>query len=137
MLVVLLSVLHVGLGELEVARQLTWWQPGLLPAAAMVVAGAGALVLPLARSGDQFVGVAAAISPGLAALIGAAQVQTGLEVTWLVAAFVAVTGSLWSGHRAVALDIVLIGALGTVAPPWSHSLCGLAVGTPCATLRGC
>lgn len=115
--VVILSALHFGLGELEVSRQLTGWRPSRLPAAAIVIAGSGALVLPLARSGDQLVGVATALSPGLAAVIGVAPVQTGLMVTWLIAASVAVTASLRSGHPAVALDIALIGALGMVAPP--------------------
>ncbi len=36
---------------------------------------------------------------------------------WVVAAVVAVTTALRSGHRTVALDIVLIGLLGAVAPP--------------------
>lgn len=117
LVVVVMSALHFGLGELEVARQLTGWRPSRLAAAAIVVAGSGALMLPLARSGDQLAGVATAVSPGLAALISAASVQTGLVVTWVVAACIAVIASLLSGHRAVALDIVLIGALGLVAPP--------------------
>lgn len=115
--VVLLSALHFGLGELEVSRQLTGWRPSRASASAIVIAGTGALVLPLARSGDQLAGVAAALSPGLAAFIGAAPVQTGLVVTWFVAASVAVIASLRSGHPAVALDVALIGALGLLAPP--------------------
>lgn len=117
LVVVMMSALHFGLGELEVARRLTGWRPSRLPAAAIVIAGSGALMLPLARSGAQLAGVATAVSPGLATLISAAPVQTGLMVTWLVAACVAVIASLWSGHRAVALDIMLIGALGMMAPP--------------------
>jgi Brp/Blh family beta-carotene 15,15'-monooxygenase len=115
--IVALSALHFGLGELEIARQLNGWRPSAVPAVALVVAGCGALVLPLARSGDDLSEVAAAVSPDIALLIGAAPLQRGLAVAWLVAASVAVAGALRSGHPAVALDIVLIGLLGAVAPP--------------------
>ena len=115
--VVALSALHFGLGELEVSRQLTGWRPPRVLALPIVIAGSGALVLPLARSGDQLRGVATAVSPGLALLIGGAPVQIGLVVIWLLAALVAVIASLWSGHPAVALDIVLVGALGMLVPP--------------------
>ncbi len=116
-LIVALSALHFGLGELEVAHQLTGWRPRRVVALAILIAGSGALVLPLARSGDQLRGVAMAVSPSLGRLIGEVPVQIGLAVMWLVAALVAVTASLWSGHPAVAFDIALIGALGMVAPP--------------------
>lgn len=115
--VVALSALHFGLGELEVSRQLTGWRPGRIPAVAVVIAGSGALAVPLARSGDQLAGVAKAVSPRLAMLIGAAPVQNGLMAVWLVAAVVAVTASLRSGHPSVALDLALIGVMGLVAPP--------------------
>jgi Brp/Blh family beta-carotene 15,15'-monooxygenase len=115
--VVALSTLHFGLGELEVCRQLTGWRPRRGLALAIVIAGSGALVLPLARSGEQLREVATAVSPHLARLIGETPVQIGLVVIWLVAALVSVTASLWSGHPAVALDVALIGALGMLAPP--------------------
>ena len=109
--VVALSALHFGLGELEVTREVTGWRPGRLTAAAVVVAGSGALLLPLARSGDQFNAVATAVSPGLAELIAMAPVRTGVLIAWLVAAAVAVTAALMAGQRSTAGDIVLIGAL--------------------------
>ncbi|HTY28145.1 MAG TPA: beta-carotene 15,15'-dioxygenase, Brp/Blh family [Mycobacterium sp.] len=115
--VVVLSALHFGLGELEVARQLTGWRPGAVVAAAITVAGCGALLLPLARCGDQLSGVAAAVSPDIVVLLEATWVQIGLVVTWLVATLVAVAGSLRSGYRAVAVDIALVGFLGALAPP--------------------
>ena len=115
--VVALSALHFGLGELEVTREVTGWHPGRLTAAAVVVAGSGALLLPLARSGDQFNAVATAVSPGLAELIAMAPVRTGVLIAWLVAAAVAVTAALMAGQRSTAGDIVLIGALGMLAPP--------------------
>lgn len=115
--VVVLSAVHFGLGELEVSRQLTRWRPGRLIAAAMVVAGCGALALPLARSGEQFSAVAAAVSPGLARLLAAAPLQIGVTVTWLCCAVVAMIAALRDGHAVIALDIALIGALGLVAPP--------------------
>ena len=36
---------------------------------------------------------------------------------WVAAALVAVTTALRSGHRTIALDVVLIGLLGALAPP--------------------
>lgn len=115
--VVTLSAVHFGLGELEVSRRLTGWRPGRLSAAATVVAGSGALALPLARSGEQFSAVAAAVSPGLARLLAAAPLPVGITVAWLACAAVAITAALRDGHGVVALDIALIGALGFLAPP--------------------
>ena len=115
--VVALSAVHFGLGEFEVGRQLTGWPSGRWIAIAIAIAGCGALVLPLARSGDQLTGVAAAISPGLAPLIAGKPLEITLAAVWLAAAVVAVIAALWSGHLWAALDIVLVGALGMIAPP--------------------
>ena len=115
--VVALSAVHFGLGEFEVGRQLTGWPSGRWTAIAIAIAGCGALVLPLARSGDQLTGVAAAISPGLAPLIAGKPLEITLAAVWLAAAVVAVIAALWSGHLWAALDIVLVGALGMLAPP--------------------
>ena len=117
LLIVALSALHFGLGELEISRQLTGWRPRPILAAAIVVAGCGSLLLPLARSGEQIRTVASAVSPDVALLIGTAWMQVGLVAAWVGAAVVALTSALRSGHRTVALDIVLIGLLGALAPP--------------------
>lgn len=117
LIVVAVSAVHFGLGELEVSRALTGWRPGALATSAVVVAGCGALILPLARSGEQLQTVATAVSADLARLIGLAAVQVALAVIWLVGAVIAVAASLRSGRGVVALDIVLIGALGLLAPP--------------------
>jgi Brp/Blh family beta-carotene 15,15'-monooxygenase len=114
---VALSALHFGLGELEVVRRLCHWRPGPGMAAAIVVAGCGALLLPLARCGDQLSAVATSVSPALAGVIGRTPVQQGLVAVWLLAALVATVGSLRSGHPAVALDVVIVGAVGMLAPP--------------------
>lgn len=114
---VALSALHFGLGELEVSRQLTGWRPNIVVAVAITVAGCGALILPLARAGDQLIGVAAAVSPGIDVWLGSGWVQIALAAGWLAAAVVAVAGALRAGRRAIALDIVLIGLLGALAPP--------------------
>ena len=115
--IVAFSAVHFGLGELEVCHQLTGWRPGRLVAVAVAVAGCGALILPLARSGDQFRGVAAAISPGLAPLISGRHFEMSLAGIWLVAAVVAIAASVRAAQLLIALDIVIIGALGLVAPP--------------------
>ena len=116
-LAVALSALHFGLGELEVVHRLAGWRPSLWVALSIVIAGSGALVLPLARCGDQLRAVATTVSPALASAVGWAPLQTGLVVVWLVAALVAIVGSLRSSHPAVALDIVIVGAVGMLAPP--------------------
>lgn len=115
--VVALSLAHFGLGELEVVRQTTGWRPSRTVALAVAVAGTGALLLPLVRSGRQFSEVAAAISPGLGALIAAAPVRIVLVGVWALAAVIAAGAALRARQRAVVLDLVLVGALGAVAPP--------------------
>jgi len=116
--VVALSALHFGLGELEVARRLTGWRPPHLAALAIVVAGSGPLLLPLARGGDQLKAVATTVSPGVARALGWAAAHTGaIVVVWLVAATVAVMASLRAAHPTIALDIVILGAVGLLAPP--------------------
>ena len=115
--VVALSIVHFGLGELEVCHQLTGWRPGRLVAVAVAVAGCGALVLPLARSGDQLREVAADVSPGLALLISGRPFEMSLAGIWLVAAVVAIIASIRAAQRLVALDIAIVGALGLIAPP--------------------
>jgi len=115
--VVALSALHFGLGELVFTRELSGWRPSRITAAAIVVAGSGALLLPLARSGGQFSDVATAVSPGLARLIGAAPVRTAVLLIWLCAATVAIVASVLAGRTGAALDIFLIGALGMLVQP--------------------
>lgn len=117
LMVVALSAVHFGLGELEVSRALTGWRPTPIVASAIAVAGCGGLVLPLARSGAQLQTVAAAVSPDLAVVLGHVWVQFALAATWVVAAVIAIAAALRSGHNAVALDVALIGALGMLAPP--------------------
>lgn len=67
--VVALSMAHFGLGELEAARETTSWRPSPTVAVAVAVAGTGALLLPLARSGQQLAEVATSISPQLGTLL--------------------------------------------------------------------
>jgi Brp/Blh family beta-carotene 15,15'-monooxygenase len=117
LIVVALSAVHFGLGELEVFRATTGWQPDRVVALAAAVAGCGALVLPLARSGAQLQTVASAVSPDLARIIGQAPVQIALAVSWIAAATVAIRAALRAGHSTVAVDIAVIGALGVLAPP--------------------
>ncbi len=114
---VALSALHFGLGELEVIHRLSRWWPRPAMAAAIVVAACGALLLPLARCGAQLSAVATAVSPNLATAIVQTPVQQGMVAVWLLAAFVVIVGSLRSGHPAVALDVVIVGAVGMLAPP--------------------
>ncbi|MBN9103318.1 MAG: beta-carotene 15,15'-dioxygenase, Brp/Blh family [Pseudonocardia sp.] len=111
--VVLLSVVHFGLGELEA-------QPGArgpVAAVATAVAATGALLLPLARSGAEIRAVAAALSPGLGAVVGSDGFRLATTVTWLVAAGVAGVAAVRAGRPVVLLDLVLVGALGALLPP--------------------
>ena len=117
LLVVTLSAVHFGLGELEVTSELTGWHPSLPVKVAVVIAGSGALLLPLARSGQQFNSVATAVSPGLARLIAMEPVRTTVFVLWLAAAAVAIIASVTARHNSCALDVVLIGMLGLLVQP--------------------
>jgi beta-carotene 15,15'-dioxygenase len=115
--VLLLSVAHFGLGELETVRATTGWRPRGAVAVAVAVAATGALLLPLARSGAQLAAVAAAVSPPLGVLLGDAAVRLGLALLWGVAAVVAAAAALRARRAVVVLDLLLVGALGAFAPP--------------------
>ena len=117
LLVVTLSAVHFGLGELEVTTELAGWLPAIPVRVAIVVAGSGALLLPLARSGQQFNSVATAVSPGLARLIAMEPVRTGVLVLWIAGALVAVIASLLAHRRWCAVDVILIGMLGLLVQP--------------------
>jgi Brp/Blh family beta-carotene 15,15'-monooxygenase len=115
--VLALSVAHFGLGELEVVRATTGWRPDRAVAVAIGVAGTGALLLPLARAGDRLAAVAASISPDLGLLLASGTVRAAVGGTWLLAAVVAVAAAARAGRRAVVVDVLLVGALGLLAPP--------------------
>lgn len=115
--VLALSLLHFALGELEVVRETTTWRPSRVAAAAFGLAGTGALVLPLARAGAQLSGVASAVSPALGPLLAAPTSRVALAALWVVAATVAGTSAVRAGQRGVLVDLVLVGALGLLAPP--------------------
>ncbi|WP_343601069.1 beta-carotene 15,15'-dioxygenase, Brp/Blh family [Mycobacterium sp.] len=115
--VVALSAVHFGLGELEFTRHHTGWRPPSLAAVSIAIAGSGALLLPLARCGDQLGAVADAVSPGLVLVVADSSVRIVLLSLWLLAAVVAVISSLRSDHPGVALDVATIGALGLLVPP--------------------
>lgn len=113
--VVALSVLHFGLGELE-----AW--PGAAAAGravrTAVAAGAtSALLLPLARGGDQVRAVAAALDPDLPGLLGAPAVRVGLVVVALGGAAVGLRHARRTADRGLATDLVLVVLLGALAPP--------------------
>lgn len=115
--VVVLSVTHFGLGELQVWRGSTGWRPGRVVSVAAAVAGTGALLVPLALSGDLLRAVATALSPGLAVMITANPARLGVAVVWSVALCVAGVAAHRAGRASVVLDLLLIGALGAFLPP--------------------
>ncbi len=115
--VLALSLVHFALGELEVVKETTGWRPSRWAATALGAAGTGALMLPLARSGVQLAGVAASISPALGALLAAPVSRWGLVGLWVVAATVAGVAAVRARHPGVVVDLVLVGALGALAPP--------------------
>lgn len=117
LVILLLSVAHFGLGELEIVRTVTGWRPTRVVAAAIGVAGTGALLLPLARSGEQLADVAGAVSPSLAVALGNPAVRVGLAGVWLIAAVVVGAAAVRAGHVGIASDVAIVGALGALAPP--------------------
>lgn len=115
--VLVLSLVHFGLGEMQVYRRCLGWPSGRTVSIAVAVAGTGALLLPLARSGDLVQVIAAALSPTLASILAVDAVRLGLGTLWILAAGVTVLAAVRAGQRTVVLDIALIGLLGTTAPP--------------------
>ena len=115
--VLALSLVHFALGELEVVRATTGWNPSTPAAVAVAVAGTGALLLPLARADEQLVAVAGSISPHLGALLSAEASRAALVAVWVLAAAGASVAALRAHQPVVVLDIVLVGVLGAVAPP--------------------
>lgn len=115
--VVLLSVVHFGLGEVQVYRDCRGWRPGPGISTALAVAGTGALLIPMARSGAVLGAVATAMSPGMATVLAAAPMRWAVGTVWLVAACVAAIAALRARRAIVVLDLVLIGALGAFLPP--------------------
>ncbi|MBZ5733765.1 beta-carotene 15,15'-dioxygenase, Brp/Blh family [Nocardioides sp. TRM66260-LWL] len=115
--VLALSLLHFGLGELEVFRADAAWHPAPAVAAALALAGTGALLVPLARAGDDLVGVATSISPTLGAVLSSPAARLGLIAVWGAALLVAVAAAWRAGRSDVARDLLLVAALGTLAPP--------------------
>ncbi len=111
--VVLLSIIHFGLGELEAQPG----SPGPIAAVATAIAATGALLLPLARSGAEMRAVAAALSPGLGAVVGSDGFRAATALTWLVAACVTGVAAVRARRPVVLLDVVLVGALGALLPP--------------------
>jgi Brp/Blh family beta-carotene 15,15'-monooxygenase len=115
--VLVLSVAHFGLGELEVVRETTGWHPSRVVGAAVAVAGTGALLLPLARAGAELGQVAGSISPQLGGLLLHPPLRVAIAVVWVVAAGIAGVAAARSRRYGVLLDVVLVGLLGAVAPP--------------------
>lgn len=115
--VLLLSLVHFALGELEVTRATTGWAPSPAVAAAVGLAGTGALLLPLARAGDALGGVAAAISPDLATVLASPITRAGLAGAWVVAAVVASVAGLRAHRPGVVVDLVVLAAAALLLPP--------------------
>ncbi|GAA4129021.1 hypothetical protein GCM10022215_41150 [Nocardioides fonticola] len=115
--VLALSLLHFAQGEAEVQRAVTGWTPPRPVAAAAALAGTGALLLPLARVGDQLREVADAVTPGLGGLLAEPVVRLALAGGWCVAAAVTAIAAARAGRREVLGDLAIIALLGTLAPP--------------------
>ncbi len=115
--VLVLSLVHFALGEREVMRTTTGWRPSRPVSWAAAVAGTGALLLPLARADASMGAVATSISPHLGALVTAGPSRFALVAVWVLAASVALVPAVRDRRWGVVADIVLVGALGALAPP--------------------
>ncbi len=115
--VLVLSLVHFALGELEVIRETARWRPSRAVQLTVGVAATGALLLPLARSGRQLADVAVSISPQLGVLLAAGPSRIALAAVWASAALLAVAAALRARHYSIVVDIMLVGALGALAPP--------------------
>lgn len=129
--VLALSLLHFALGEWEVTHAITGWTPPGPIAAAVALAGTGALLLPLARVGDPLRDVADAVQPGLGALLAEADVRVAVAAVWAAAAGIAAVAAVRARRWEVVADLAVIGAAGLLLPPllafglwfgWWHGL---------------
>lgn len=111
-----LSVVHFGAGEVEAHRATGPW-PGGAAAVVLAVAGTGALLLPLARADQAVVAVADALSPGLGSLLAEPAISVLLAGGWAVAALGVLVLAVVHRRAVVAADVVLVGAVGALAPP--------------------
>jgi Brp/Blh family beta-carotene 15,15'-monooxygenase len=109
------SVAHFGLGEVEVSPILL--RRNFFRSAAVAVAGSGCLVLPLARGGPGWDDTLRAMSPSLAETVALDAVRWSLVGLWVVGAaataMIAVGDRTWS---AVA-DVLVVGAVGAFVDP--------------------
>lgn len=115
--VLALSVVHFALGEWEVVAAETGWTPSRPIAAAVALAGTGALLLPLARVGDPLREVADAVCPGLGDLLAAEPVRLAVAALWACAAAVAAVAAARDRQGAVLVDLAVIALAGALLPP--------------------
>lgn len=114
-IMIVASVVHFGLGEVEVSSLSLRRNP--VRQIAVMLAGAGCLILPLARGGPGWDDTLHALSPSLADVLAVGAVRWSLVGLWVVGAAVivavAVTERTWS---AVA-DVLVVGAVGALVDP--------------------
>ncbi|MGU3291514.1 beta-carotene 15,15'-dioxygenase, Brp/Blh family [Williamsia sp. M5A3_1d] len=114
------SVVHFGLGEVEtmdVAAAET------VPRVGMVIAGAGCLILPLARGGPGWDETLATLSGSLARLLADDAMQAAVIGLWVVSAVISVIWFARRGRWSGVVDVAVVAAVGaTVAPLTAFAL---------------
>jgi len=109
------SVVHFGLGEVEVSPLPL--QRSRFRRAAVMIAGAGCLVLPLARGGPGWDDTLRALSPSLAHVFALDAVRWSLVGLWAVGAAVTLTVATADRSWSAVVDVVVVGAVGALVDP--------------------
>lgn len=109
------SIVHFGLGEVEVSSSTL--RRSRLRRTAVMLAGAGCLILPLARGGPGWDDTLRALSPSLADVLAAGGVRWSLVGLWVVGAAVVVSVAASERTWSAVADVAVVGAVGALVDP--------------------
>lgn len=112
---IIASVVHFGLGEVEVSSLSL--HGSRFRQATVMVAGAGCLVLPIARGGPGWDDTLRALSPSLAQVFALDAVRWSLVGLWVVAAAVVVSVGASQRTWSAVVDVAIVGAVGALVDP--------------------
>lgn len=114
-LMILASVVHFGLGEVEVSPLRL--HGNRCRRVAVMIAGAGCLVLPLARGGSGWDETLQTMSPSLAQVFSLDVTRAMLVGLWLAAAAVTVGVAVARRSWGAVVDVCVIGLVGALVDP--------------------
>ena len=114
-LMIVASIVHFGLGEVETMD--IQFDTNIFQRTALLLTGAGCLVLPLARGGPGWDETLRTLSPSLAGLFGSSTTRFVLIGIWAASALVAAHLLTVERRWLILLDIAVIGVVGSLVAP--------------------